>query len=676
MTLVSHQLELTTLTDVEDHLHFIRLVLSNHQFPSPEQQSIEQQIDVLIHRIADPNLYLTVVGEMSIGKTTLLNAFLRAPLLRAHSLVMTTAVATLIRSGTELGVELHFPPAGDTVPDSYARMLWLEAALNDEPANIDTPQSERVLVRRGDTAAAVARLPKLAGLSIEAIIEQATTDPLAQQLLGVNITHQAQILKNGLVLIDTPGLNATNPDHAESARNAVARADAALIIIPADKPVSQTFVQFLSDPNVLLPYLHRCIFLVSRIDIVPANQREQLLQTTARRLANYLRLDTPPVVYPCAAQAVMDDLRDEQPGVKDRGERTFWQSSFAKLEATIVQRLKHERSVTIAESVLRLLDSLIAAIEAPLRQRWSEYQTRVAQLDRARIQNLNLFAVEQHAECARELDNARRAAKARASEAVIRYRNQVLEQMRAGVFAANSVEVLKAFLQDGHAQALEKAERDLQHSLHQLFTELGTSAQQVNTTFEHRFRAAYARLAVLGGVAVQPDFAGADLLGNPQPLAGAIQGQSLARQGGTAAHVGAGAVVGAIIGGMFLPGVGLWLGGALGSWLGSKFGPSLEQIKQQAWSDLNPKLISILDPVEYQVQEAVQAEGQRLEGVIQNSIDAHVQAYHKTVITMIEEHEAQRRTLQELQLRADNDLHDLLRRRTQVQQRRASLRGL
>jgi len=213
-------------------------------------------------------------------------------------------------------------------------------------------------------------LPGVNGIDNREFIHVLTAkDEVAKDVKQLTITHPASFLTNSIVIIDTPGTNATSTLHREVTRKVIANeADVAIIIIPATIPLSQTLASFLGD--ALRPFLHRCVFVVIRMDQIRQREQSDVLNNLRSRLVEQLGIK-PPILYSCSAQVVMDDITGEEPVPPDL---LVWKERFEQLEKLVINRLCRERLLAISENVLRLLTRLFEQLERNLRSQWENYQ--------------------------------------------------------------------------------------------------------------------------------------------------------------------------------------------------------------------------------------------------------------------------------------------------------------
>jgi GTP-binding protein EngB required for normal cell division len=329
--------------DIDDHLHFVEQFIERPNIPASLRSEAYERINEIFYRRTDPNLYMAVVGEFSSGKSTFINALLRQELLKT-SVLVTTAASTRIRYGPSPNVEVLFKKQKE--PLSYLKdsiRLW---------------QLIRFFNRQGKE-----KVGEVGDLR-ECIHFLSAIDGVATHIDHLVISHPAPFLSDGIVIVDTPGTNADHEEHAQITFKLIEQeADAAVIIIPAPFPLAMTLTDFLT--HQLRPFLHRCLFVVTQMDKIPEAEHEKLLDNIRTRLAKALNIEQPAVLYQSAPKVVLDTLNEQKVVPMDIQR---WNDQFIELEDTLWNRLRHERTLSIAERVLRLLNSLFEQLDKHLRE--------------------------------------------------------------------------------------------------------------------------------------------------------------------------------------------------------------------------------------------------------------------------------------------------------------------
>jgi len=248
--------------DLPGHLSFLEELLGRYELGAERRQQWANALGKIKARREDRNLYLAVVGELSSGKSTLVNALTGTPLLPADSPPATTAAATLVRYGPKPLLSVEFV-------DGHSEHYQEEEGLREQ-------------VRR-----------------------LTSVEDIARTVSRVTIDCPATFLDQELAVVDMPGSNVDNARRSELVKRTIGEfGDALLVTVPADTPVSETLAELLRAQ--LDGSLHRCLFVVTKIDGVKPQERPHLLDTIAGRLAVKLGVASP-VVLPLSAVAALGE---------------------------------------------------------------------------------------------------------------------------------------------------------------------------------------------------------------------------------------------------------------------------------------------------------------------------------------------------------------------------------
>jgi len=644
--------DVQALTGANDHLAYIEQIMRDYDLSDDVQNIFRERIYLIRQRLNDPNLYMAVIGGASTGKSTFINALLKQQLLESQALTMTTKTSTIIQYGEQLAVEISFYPKqnGNASPKTFC-------------------------FKADDGLITIAELPGVQNLSLTELITHITTcDDVAQQLVSLKIMHPTLFLKEGICIVDTPGADVTQPEHLEITRDAVARADAAIIITPAKQIVSDALLTMIKDEMQLMPLLHRCIFLITGMDMVRARERDRLIKVAHQRLKVGLQLEdaqTLPQILHTAAQAVVDEISEEIPIIADSTERQYWQTEFEALERELLSRLKQQRALTVAESVLRLLEDLFSALEADLEQQWEQYKSEREALESAVIPDLTVFAKHQHNECEDRIAALLDETLIWAEAAVSEQRDRVLEKVEGEIEDTTSLNELKTFVGEELSNLLTRQQEKLQKKMSERFDIMYQGARDIRQIFDQRFTEAYQRLSIIqqnilnsGGWANVS--LGADNLVTTASDSKALAGVALQQRV-------KGAAIAMIVGAVVLPGVGWLIPAIAGSLLSGIFGPSLNERQAQLWNDIRPKLVTQFVEVNTNVRSAVLNYSEQLKSAIDAHIDEHVAQYAQTVQTMRQEQQDELARLTQLQNTLENLKKELSQRRNRI---RAQMKAL
>lgn len=227
-------------------------------------------------RVADQKYRLVVLGEFGRGKSSLINALLGLPDLLPEGAAVTTSSVIVLQYSEE-------------------RVIT-------------------VTVLDGDDDRATERTYEVKPEDIADYVTEDANPGNVKNVLSVEIGLPAEELKDGLVIVDTPGLGSLNPGHAVATRAELLNADALLFVGWATKPLSALEIEFLTEA------LEKCSVLLVALtmtDKVPDPEpvieqaRIRIHEATGAGLDDLLVVGTSAYVKQEADEADDDELRTE-----------------------------------------------------------------------------------------------------------------------------------------------------------------------------------------------------------------------------------------------------------------------------------------------------------------------------------------------------------------------------
>ena len=705
------------IESIEEHIRFLEKVIKKPSISVSSRHKLSENLDTVKKRYADPNLYLAVIGEFSSGKSTFINALLRDDLLKTSSLV-TTATATTITYGNTLRADASFT---DTRPEQFieasrqtlrgaqsssikksdwitslgistlltiivsAAVFPFVAALLIFPITLVVIAVITKEIRQGKKNVKGSKLnnkivssedASILGISPKDFVHMVTSEEdLATALNSFTIYHPARFLQSGIITIDTPGTNADNERHGDITQSVVEHiADAAVIVIPAGQPVSDTLINFLA--KSLQPYIHQCVFVVTKMDSIRLKERPRLLKSIRKRLTNKLGVEQLFLIE-SAPQIVMDIMTGEEE-VPD--EQRCWNDQFLEVERKLREHLENSRDTAISQKVERLLIDVFRQSEHHLEQQKQHFLREQKTLNREIIKDLPSFTSTQYAECASMIKDAVETTKRKIDKLVARCQDDAKEELHKIVFSADGKGRLKKNLEAKVSPVFVNARSSLDEELKVSITELDKLFAEVKSHFDQKFSRQYENLKALStnaNLAIQSGTSKNIQVNSSNITAAASR---LSKVAGDRSNVGvglgAGAGTGAAIGTVILPGVGTVVGAALGSVLGglfgNLFGPSLSELKNSSWNELKPKISDYFLSAEKAVTQSIESYSHQMNSALNSHIDAYIETYQKIVTSMQDEQENKRKRLHKLQKDIEADLSEIHIRINSIEKKNGS----
>ena len=225
-----------------------------------DDAQITERLAALRRDILDDTFTVQVVGSFSNGKSTFINALMGADLLPTKALPC-TAVINTISYGEQRSGTLHFlNPLPDnmihSIPESTREHMenHCDGQGNIEPMAID-PEHIKDYVT----------------IPITDDHEETTRQ---SPYKAVDVTLPNDLLRNGVRIIDSPGLN-DNVGHTAITMDYLVKADAIIFLMNASQVCTQVEMETIR--NILIPMGFKDIFfVVNRFDTVPRRERDDI----------------------------------------------------------------------------------------------------------------------------------------------------------------------------------------------------------------------------------------------------------------------------------------------------------------------------------------------------------------------------------------------------------------
>ncbi|MHB8232401.1 MAG: dynamin family protein [bacterium] len=245
---------------------------------------------------------LVVVGQFKRGKSTFINALLGEDLLPA-SIIPLTSIITILGYGDKLQITAFFENGTKK-----------EILQNDLPLYITekyNPENEKGVNR-------------------------------------VEIAYPSQYLKNGVQIIDTPGIASVHEHNTQTTYEYLPRADAAIFIVGVDPPLTQAELQFLLDVKNMVG---KTFFIQSKIDTVSGADREESL-AFSKRIIEEAAGFSDVMIYPLSGKEALEG--------KEEGDfQKVKRSGLAGFEQSLEQFLVNEKGNILIQSVAEKANNLI-----------------------------------------------------------------------------------------------------------------------------------------------------------------------------------------------------------------------------------------------------------------------------------------------------------------------------
>ncbi|MGI8796775.1 MAG: dynamin family protein [Acidimicrobiia bacterium] len=198
-----------------------------------EREDLTGRLEAAREKLEDPAFHVLVVGEFKQGKSSLINALLNAPVCPVDDDIATSA-----------------PTAVSWSEQPTAAVLYRAA---DEPADADgeRPEPER---------------EKIDFDRVHEYVTEGANPENERRVHSVEVGIPRQLLADGLVLVDTPGVGGLGSAHSSITIGALPMADAVIFVSDASQEFSGPELDFLKTARSMCPNL---LCVLTKTDFYP-----------------------------------------------------------------------------------------------------------------------------------------------------------------------------------------------------------------------------------------------------------------------------------------------------------------------------------------------------------------------------------------------------------------------
>jgi tRNA U34 5-carboxymethylaminomethyl modifying GTPase MnmE/TrmE len=248
---------------------------------------------------------LVVLGQFKRGKTSLINALLGAEILPT-AVVPLTSIATILKYGESMNIKVYFNDGSviEIEPDGLLQYVT-------EKGN---PKNEK---------------------NVQEVI----------------VTYPSPYLRDGVRLIDTPGVGSIYQHNTDIAYQYLPKSDAALFLLSVDQPVSKAELDFLKDVR---EYSDKIFFLQNKADYVDSEDLKESISFSKKVIEECMDYEVK--IFPLSAKLALD-------GKLNGKSELLGKSFLPEFENILNTFLMEEKGkillLSVSNSILRVLSQAL-----------------------------------------------------------------------------------------------------------------------------------------------------------------------------------------------------------------------------------------------------------------------------------------------------------------------------
>jgi len=482
----------------------------------------------------------------------------------------------------------------------------------------------------------------------------------------VKIKHPSKVLSDGLVIIDTPGTNAVNERHELVTAKVIKEiADAAIIAIPSNVPLSNSLLSFVREN--LTDVISKCVFVVTKMDLIRMKEQQRVLSYVEQKLKTEFSIDEINI-FPYTPLLMLKDVVSDVDFNLSGDYIAFLSNQSKQAEIQIIEILKQQRLIIQMQKLIILMKKLFDTLEQDLRIFEKKYKDRHDALEKNKIKDLGSFIKNRKEIHKQGIIDGSREIRKKLSYLLEKTQEDLLKNLNDDIFGAQNHNELNSIMEKKIGLTISLKQDELKKSLPDVFNGFQLLAQKQNAEFEREFNKLYTNLSTLGGkISVNEhalSYKTSDLVGNYAKEQIASVNETVKSENNRVTFASAGGVgAGALIGTAIFPGVGTVVGALVGSLTGLIFRKPLNELKSKYYSSAKE---SIDDSFRKAKDSSQVIADDIVNGLVKDLfaiIDSYFSQYDLLVKEMIKRDEYEKKELERKSEIINRDLYELSKRR-------------
>lgn len=322
-----------------------------------EFRFFEEKIADIGERLRGERVHLAVLGQFKRGKSSFLNALLRAQVLPT-SVIPLTSVPTYLRHSGNRSVKIRFEGGREESfqSDSVDELREFLSGFVSEEKN---PENK---------------------LHVE----------------GVELFFDSPILERGVVLIDTPGIGSTHLHNTEATLNFLPLCDAALFLLSADPPITETEINFLKE---VMTRVSKVFFILNKIDYLSPSEQQEVIEFISDVLRQKVLAGGEVEFYPLSAKYVLESIKKNDSALL---KKSNIQNFEERLERFIILEKKDVLTDALKRKTVNILNDMLMQTrislkafkmpEEELNQKLALFNEKISEAERQKTLSSDMLA--------------------------------------------------------------------------------------------------------------------------------------------------------------------------------------------------------------------------------------------------------------------------------------------
>ena len=245
-----------------------------------EDKSLLVKMDKILEKLDSQKFSIGVTGVINAGKSTMLNALLGEEIL-GTSVVPETANLTIMKYSNTPRAKVNFwnTDEWEAIENSANSLKSMSAFVEETKDHFGLKLSEYITNESKSHEIKIDKLPSFTSAKY--------SDKKCNLIKSVELFSDLKFLKNGVEIVDTPGLDDPIIQREEITKNYVSRCDLMMHLMNVNQSATQKDIEFIVD-TLLYQNVARLLIVITRVDSVKTNELNEVIAYTKSSLKKKL----------------------------------------------------------------------------------------------------------------------------------------------------------------------------------------------------------------------------------------------------------------------------------------------------------------------------------------------------------------------------------------------------
>ncbi|MFK5880668.1 MAG: dynamin family protein [Sulfurospirillum sp.] len=246
-----------------------------------EVKTLKQKLDMVEKKLKSEKFSIGVTGVINAGKSTLLNALLKEEIL-GTSVIPETANLSILKYSKDRYAKVNFWSKAEfaRIEKSAKELKSIEKFIKETKSHFGKSLDKYVQEE--------SRSQKVNMEDLSLYTSAGKSDMKCNLVKSVEIYSELEFLKDGVEIVDTPGLDDPIIQREEITREYVSECDLMMHLMSVNQSATQKDVDFIID-SIIYQNISRLLVVITRIDTVTQEELDEVISYTKKSIKNRLK---------------------------------------------------------------------------------------------------------------------------------------------------------------------------------------------------------------------------------------------------------------------------------------------------------------------------------------------------------------------------------------------------